>query len=396
MKDVLPIIESKLKHRKSSITMLWICSYWRKVLKDIISKTYPLVIRRNDDYSFLFWHTIICELLPYECPLIGNTKNLIFSQETDLVDFNVLPRRLEGLSIRYTNTLNIEGEISNNSISQLALSGNFFPYSLITSKLRKLEFSSSECIHLDFGRINAGKYTYIHMKRNREFLGNISLLSNSYQTLKCLTINLKDCNDLRMFQNLEKLEIGGIGILNEQCLIDISLLPKNITELSIGILEEIRNERELETFQKIKKYRVSYNKGGKVYFPPNAEDCEILSNKQIQDVPKSVKRLKCCFNHTNKLQKTNIETLIFNYNSRVAKEDHIFDKLPSTLKHLEIQGRLNNVPLILGSNIVSLKISCETVSPHLLPPTLQNLYIKKINFRKFEGKKPKNIKVIMY
>ena len=416
MKDVLPIIENKLKDKKSSIVMLWVCSYWRRVLKDIVTEKYPLEIHENlkRKKEHIYWHTILSEIEPYEFPENIDSKRIIFTTDTNNIDFNLLPKRLESLHLKFEDTLIVRSDIP--SLTHLSFNGNFFPYSLLTNKTSKLEFSLNDRnlkeIDLDFEKINIGTYNYIHMRRTKRIFGNISFLNNSYETLNSLTINLVCSNiDLRMFKNLEKLEIGEIiRSADCDCKIDIGLLPKSLLKLNIGCVKELYNEKQLATFDKIKVYKINYNffslpkeEENIVYFPPFAVKCDILHNRYIKKIPKSVKTLKCNLAHVNQLENSQIENLLLVYSGIISwdvSQEHdfvqVFDKFPPTLKTLEIYRKIDKIPKIVNSNIETLKVSCEVIHTEHLPKTLKKLYVEKRVYKRLEGKKPANLRIFAY
>lgn len=425
VRDILGIIESKMKKRKDALNMIWVCRYWRHILKRRVTKRYPLFIKQNQ-YEGLVWSTVICECVKEKGEGKENSnlsaaqiESLILREEIDILNCDYLPKGLKMLGITMAP---YRFEVVGNEemlkyVNHLYVRGNQFPYFLLTDKVEKLEFlpiyrppcprnfkyskerNMKNSFWVDFKKFNVTSYTHFYIKLCVRVEGNVDLLTLSYSTLKNLTLFTPSLTSLNNFINLK--------VLNVRCdEMDIKNLEgcKNLKVLKIKSME-IKNFEFLTNFSKITKFVIdcgnllNYHKKVsdiKIYFPPNIMKCHILNPfSDIENLKflNKIRELKVCSTHLNqsylrdhlydlKLDILNVKVIRRSMGNVENNKNYKlnFSKFIHPLKELIIWGKYkveeDSFP-ITGMNVNSLHLFSESVRLEYLPVDLKHLYVKK-------------------
>ena len=366
LRNILPLIQSYL-NRRSSLNMLRVCKYWNKVLKEIVSSKYPIVVRYEKDFP-LSWSTVFCTIYPFPKNICAEKLIIRPDESIYFLDCNELPKNLKMLGLKVSDTFNLKGNISDKITNLNIYMNEKFPYNLLTANIQKIEIIPTRNTTLNFKLINKCQLEYIHIRRIKEIFGDISQLSNSYNSLKKLTINLNEnTNSLENFNNLEVLDLKSDNII-------ISRLPRKLKVLKI----ESKNIdfSGIETFTNIIDFSVSHI--GKIYFPPNIKKVSIIKESEIEKLPDSITECRCLYSQIYHFEKNKIVKM------RIATEKNknkniIFNNLPNTLRDLYISGFVNyNHDTFSNCNITNLRIFGNEIDCLYLPQSLKTLHLSSV------------------
>lgn len=399
LKDILPLITKNLK-KKDCLNMLWVCSYWRNILKPIISKRYYLEIKKDEkeqkEYSDLSWHTVYSYRSDIDLSLANINTLFLYNLLTEL-DFNLLPKTLKHLCVivKSGETLEIKGEIP--KLYDFCAKGDHFPYSLITESTKKVTYlpyclddnfqKRREVKDIDFKNFNVTSYKLFSISLLKQVRGDISLLFLSYNTLKYLTVNVDKLETpLTCFKALRKLII--------KCdKIDVNYLPKSLVKLDITT-QHVYNFKSVASFSDVKEYKIQIVNErkrivryvDKLYFPPNIIKCEIsnsCSSESFKGFPKSVKYLECSESLISKFSKElqslkNLRTLSVRCLDRNNESKYFKILNEKGLRHLYILGDLKIKPDTFPETMNVKKIrlfNTKVVDVNYLPKDLKVLVV---------------------
>ena len=249
IRDILPLIAKKLG--TESLKMIWVCQYWRRILKPILSKEYPLSITNKNhnnkhNKGRICWDTI---QIYHETSINLSDwefETLKISYPVSYLNFNLFPKAIKTLVIFnlsesfWNKNLKVHGILPNIEELFIVYRMNVsLPYSLISKATKKLMmvikdeeyYFGRSFLNIDFSDFNLTSYTYFQCDYiNSPILrGDLSLLVMSYDTLETLKIQIDILGDLTKFTNLKTLHV--------RCnTFDKSLLPTSVLNLKIEVI----------------------------------------------------------------------------------------------------------------------------------------------------------------